>query len=99
MLNPEVAKRIKAGAKVRVHEKQGFFEGLVLARKHGLQSGASFTVRATVAGVGVEKVYPLHSPTIVKVDVLSSPKKVGRSKLYFIRDLSPRRIREKLGTN
>ena len=91
--------KIKAGAKVRVHEKQGFFEGLVLGRKHGLEAGATFTVRGMVAGVGVEKVYPMHSPTIQKVDVLSSPKKIKKSKMYFLRDLSAKKTRQKLGIN
>ena len=100
MINSDIMKKIKAGAKVRVHEKAGgFFEGLVLGRKHGLEPGATFTVRATVAGVGVEKVYPLHSPMINKVDIISSPRKVRRSKIYFIRGLSQKRIQEKLGVN
>jgi len=69
---------------------------LVIARKHGSESGATFTVRSIVAGVGVEKVYPLHSPSIVKVTITSAPKKVGRSKLYFVRHISGARIRQKL---
>lgn len=99
-------KKIKSGAVVRVHERikdgdkerEGLFGGLVLARKHGSEIGATFTVRATVAGVGMEKVYPLHSPTISKVDILSSPKKVHRSKLYYVRDLSKKEIRQKVGS-
>lgn len=105
MINAEVMKNIKSGATVKVHErvKEGdkervsSFEGLVLARKHGSEPGATFTVRGTVAGVGVEKVYPLHSPRISKVDILSSPKKVSRSKLYYIRDLSKKATRAKIG--
>jgi large subunit ribosomal protein L19 len=50
-----------------------------------------------LAGVGVEKVYPLHSPSIIKVDIVSSPKKISRSKLYFIRDISNTKIKKKLG--
>jgi large subunit ribosomal protein L19 len=88
--------KIKPGAKVRVFEGKTPFEGLVIARKHGSESGASFTVRSIVAGVGVEKVYPLHSPAIVKLEVVSAPKKVGRSKLYFVRKMSGSRIRQKL---
>ncbi|MBI3114845.1 MAG: 50S ribosomal protein L19 [Candidatus Harrisonbacteria bacterium] len=78
-------------------ERESSFEGLVLARKHGMQAGATFTVRGTVAGVGVEKVYPIHSPRIAKVHVLSSPKKVSRAKLYYIRNLSKKETRQKLG--
>lgn len=96
--------KIKPGAKVRVWEKikekdkerQSAFEGVVLARKHGNEPGATFTVRAILSEVGVEKVYPIHSPTIAKIEILSSPKKVHRSKLYYIRNLSNKQVREKL---
>ena len=96
MINEEIMKKIRPGAKVRVFEGKTPFEGLVIARKHGSESGGTFTVRTILAGVGVEKIYPLHSPSIVKVDVVSSPKKVHRSKLYFVRDISAARIRAKL---
>lgn len=88
------ASRGKGGDKTRFTR----FEGLVIARKHGSEPGATFTVRATVAGVGMEKIFPLHSPVIEKVDILFSPKKVHRAKLYYVRDMSKRRIREKLAT-
>lgn len=78
-------------------ERQSYFEGIVIARKHGTESGATFTVRADISGVGVEKIYPIHSPMITKVEIISSPKKTRRAKLYFIRNLSPKKIREKLG--
>ncbi len=80
-----------------VKERLSTFEGVVLARKHGSEAGATFTVRATVAGIGMEKVYPIHSTLISKIDVLSSPKKVHRSKLYYLRDISAKKIRQKLG--
>ena len=96
MISAEIAAKIKPGAKVRVFEGKTPFEGLVIARKHGSEIGATFTVRAIVAGVGVEKVYPIHSPAIVKVEVVSSPKKVRRAKLYFVRGISGSRIRAKL---
>ncbi len=99
MLTAEIMKKIKPGAKVRVHEKGMRFAGLVIARKHGSETGATFTVRGTVAGVGMEKVYPIHSPVIQKIDVLSSPKKVKRSKLYFVRGLSQKRLQKKLGVS
>ncbi|MEK7086640.1 MAG: 50S ribosomal protein L19 [Patescibacteria group bacterium] len=96
--------KIKPGAKVRVWEKikekdkerQSAFEGIVLARKHGNESGATFTVRAILSEVGVEKIYPIHSPAIAKIEILSSPKKVHRSKLYYVRNLSSKQVREKL---
>jgi large subunit ribosomal protein L19 len=68
----------------------------VIARKHGSEPGATFTVRAVVAGVGVEKVYPVHSPAIMKAEIVSNPKKVHRSKLYFVRNISGTKIRKKL---
>ena len=99
MIDLEIAKKIKPGAKVRVYEGKVPFEGLVIARKHGSEPGATFTVRSMVAGVGVEKVYPIHSPAIQKVEVVSSPKKVHRSKLYFVRGMSSARIRQKIGVS
>ncbi|OGZ53074.1 MAG: hypothetical protein A3B25_03365 [Candidatus Ryanbacteria bacterium RIFCSPLOWO2_01_FULL_48_26] len=101
MISEEILKKIRPGARVRVHEGKGksMFEGLVIARKHGSERGATVTIRAIVAGVGVEKVYPIHAPTISKVDILSSPKKIHRSKLYFVRTISGSRIRQKLGVS
>jgi large subunit ribosomal protein L19 len=96
MISEEILKKIKPGAKVKVYEGKTPFAGLVLARKHGSEPGATFTVRTTLAGVGVEKVFPIHSPSIVKIDVVSSPKKVHRSKLYFVRKISGAKIRQKL---
>lgn len=96
MISEEANKQIKPGAKVRVYEGKTPFTGLVIARKHGSEPGATFTVRTTLAGVGVEKIYPIHSPAIVKVEIVSSPKKVHRSKLYFVRKISGTRIRQKL---
>lgn len=96
MINEEILKKIKPGAKVKVYEGKTPFAGLVIARKHGSEPGATFTVRTVLAGVGVEKVYPLHSPAIVKIEVVSSPRKVHRSKLYFVRTISGSRIRQKL---
>jgi large subunit ribosomal protein L19 len=96
MISEEILKKIKPGAKVKVYEGKTPFAGLVISRKHGSEPGATFTVRTILAGVGVEKVYPIHSPAIVKIEVVSSPKKVHRSKLYFVRKISGSRIRQKL---
>ena len=106
MIPSEILAKIKPGATVRVYEKVkegdkervAQFSGLVLARKHGSETGATFTVRAVVAGVGVEKVFPINSPLIEKVTVMNSPKKVSRSKLYYLRGRSAAEIRQKLGT-
>ncbi len=99
MISEELMKKIKPGAKIRVHDQVGRFEGIVLSRKHGKEAGATFTVRGIVAGVGMEKTYPIHSPIISKVDIISTPKKVRKAKLYFIRDLSQKQLQRKLGVS
>ena len=98
-MDDSTMQKIKPGARVRVYEGKIPFEGLVIARKHGSEAGATFTVRAVIAGVGVEKVYPIHSPAISKAQIVSSPKKVHRSKLYWVRGRSGAEIRRKLGTS
>jgi large subunit ribosomal protein L19 len=67
------------------------FEGLVLARKHGKDAGATFTVRRVASGVGVEKIFPLYSPVIDKIEVLKRSK-VRRAKLYHIRKKAAKEI-------
>lgn len=73
------------------------FEGLVLARKHGHEAGATFTVRKVASGVGVERVFPLYSPSIEKIEIVKRTK-TRRSKLYYIRDKAAREIRRKMRT-
>lgn len=94
---------IRSGDTVRVHQKiqdKGktriqIFEGLVLARKHGNEPGATFTVRKVASGVGVEKIYPLYSPLIDKLEIIKRAK-VRRSKLYYIREKVAREIRRQM---
>jgi large subunit ribosomal protein L19 len=94
---------LRAGDTVRVHQKiqdKGktriqIFEGLVLARKHGSEPGATFTVRKVASGVGVEKVYPLYSPLIDKLEIVKRAK-VRRSKLYYIREKVAREIKRQM---
>ena len=86
-----VWQRVKEGDKSRLQA----FEGLVIARKHGKEPGATFTVRKVAAGVGVERVFPLYSPTIEKMEVVSRSK-ARRAKLYYIRDKAAREIRKKM---
>ncbi|OGG85606.1 50S ribosomal protein L19 [Candidatus Kaiserbacteria bacterium RIFOXYB1_FULL_46_14] len=94
---------IRAGDTVRVHQKieeKGktrlqIFEGVVLARKHGDEPGATFTVRKVASGVGVEKIYPLYSPLIDKIEIVKRSK-VRRAKLYFIRDKVAREIKRQM---
>lgn len=72
--------RIKEGDKSRIQ----MFEGTVIAKKHGGIS-ETFTVRRLSHGCGVERVFPLHSPVVEKVDVIRKGK-VRRAKLYYLRD-------------
>jgi large subunit ribosomal protein L19 len=71
------------------------FEGLVLARKHGTGITATFTVRKVSNGVGVERIFPLYSPMIDKIEVTKRAK-TRRSKLYYIRDKAAKEIRRKM---
>ena len=71
------------------------FEGLVLARKHGKEAGAMFTVRKVVDGVGVERIFPLYSPMIDEIEMVRRSK-VRRAKLYFIRRKAAKEIRHQM---
>lgn len=94
---------IRPGDTIRVHQKiqdKGktriqIFEGLVLARKHGNEAGATFTVRKVASGVGVEKIYPLYSPLIDKLEIVKRAK-VRRAKLYYIREKVNREIKRQM---
>jgi|CXWL01.1.fsa_nt_gi large subunit ribosomal protein L19 len=94
---------IRSGDTVRVHQKiveKGktriqTFEGLVLAVKHGTEAGATFTVRAIMSGVGVERIFPLFAPFIDKIEI-TRRSKVRRAKLYFIREKVARAVRRQL---
>jgi large subunit ribosomal protein L19 len=94
---------IRPGDTVRVHQKivekgktrTQAFEGLVIAVKHGTEAGASFTVRATLSGIGVERVFPLFAPFIEKIEIVKRSK-VRRAKLYFIRDKVAREVKRQL---
>jgi large subunit ribosomal protein L19 len=94
---------LRAGDTVRVHQKiqdKGktriqIFEGLVLARKHGDEPGATFTVRKMSGGIGVEKIYPLYSPMIDKIEIVKRAK-VRRAKLYYIREKVAREVKRQM---
>lgn len=72
--------RIKEGERQRIQA----FEGTVIAKKHG-GIHETFTVRRVLHGVGIERVFPLHSPTVDKVTVIRHGR-VRRAKLYYLRD-------------
>ena len=73
------------------------FEGLVLARKHGKEAGATFTVRRVASGVGVEKIFPLYSPIIDKIEILKRSQ-VRRAKLYHIREKAAKEVSRQMRT-
>ena len=83
---------IRPGDTVRMHQKIKeknkeriqIFEGIVIARKHGKGISATITVRKVIAGIGVEKIFPIHTPTIQKIEVVKRAK-VRRAKLYYLR--------------
>ena len=82
---------IKEGDKTRTQD----FEGIIISRKHGTEPGATFTVRKVASGVGVERIFPLYSPIIEKIEIKKKGR-VRRSKLYFIHDKASKEIRRKM---
>ena len=93
---------LKVGMTVRVFQKlkegekgkSQIFEGLIIARKHGNEAGATMTVRRTAGGYGVEKVYPLRLPSIEKIEVVKEGR-TRRSKMYYLREKTAKEIRRK----
>jgi large subunit ribosomal protein L19 len=94
----EVAASLKPGMTVRIYQKikelnakgeekerTQFFEGIIIARKHGAEKGATVTVRKVSDGIGVEKIFPLNLPAIEKIKIIKQAK-VSRAKLYYLRD-------------
>ena len=71
------------------------FEGIVLARKHGTEAGATFTVRKIASGVGVERIFPLYSPMIGDIKI-TKRSRARRSKLYYIRTKAVKDVRKKM---
>ena len=93
----------KAGDTIRVHarikegekERIQVFQGVVIRKRKG-NTGASFTVRKVSYGIGVERIFPLHSPSIDKIEVMTRGK-VRRGRIYYMRQLRGKaaRIKEK----
>src|SRR3989344_1930287 len=94
---------IRGGDTVRVWQKiqeKGktrlrAFEGLVLAVRHGSSPGGTFTVRKVGSGVGVEKIFPIYSPMIDKVEIVKRAR-VRRAKLYHVREKAAKEVRRQM---
>ncbi|HTR82780.1 MAG TPA: 50S ribosomal protein L19 [Bacteroidota bacterium] len=81
--------RVVEGDKERIQQ----FQGVVIG-KRGNGLGSTFTIRKVSDGVGVERIFPTHSPRIAKIEKVKSSK-VRRAKLYYLRDLAAKQIRQK----
>ena len=103
----ETKMELKPGLTVRVYQKikelnsKGeekervqYFEGMIIARKHNKEIGATITVRKVSEGIGVEKIFPLNLPTITKIEIKKEAK-VKQAKLYYLRDGFKKRLKEK----
>jgi large subunit ribosomal protein L19 len=86
-----IHQKIKEGDKTRVQ----IFEGMIIARKHGNEAGGTLTVRKVIDGVGVERIFPIYSPNIEKIEVVRHSK-ARRSKLYNVREKAAKEIRRKM---
>ncbi|MDD3301492.1 MAG: 50S ribosomal protein L19 [Patescibacteria group bacterium] len=97
---------LKPGMTVRIHQKikelnsKGeekeriqYFEGMIIARKHGKETGSTITVRKISDGVGVEKIFPLNLPTITKIEI-KKVADVRRAKLNYLKKGYKKRLKE-----
>lgn len=89
-LKPGVTVRVyqkikELNAKGEEKERVQYYEGIIIAKKHGKEAGGTITVRKISDGVGVEKIFPLHLPTITKIEIKKKAK-IRRAKLYFLRN-------------
>ena len=81
--------KVKEGDKERIQD----FQGIVIARR-GSGANATFAVRKISDGVGVERIFPLHSPRIAKIEKVKDGR-VRRSKIYYVRDLATKAVAQK----
>jgi len=93
---------LKPGDTIRVHQKikEGnkeriqIFEGVIIAKKHGRGVSATITVRKVVDGIGVERIFPIHSPVIEKIEIVRRGK-TRRAKLYYLRTATGKKAKLK----
>jgi len=92
----KVSVKIKEkGAKGKERIRIQIFEGLVLSRKHGSEAGATICVRKVSKGIGVERIFPIFSPIIDKIEIVKRGG-VRKSKLYYLRDKVAKEIRRQM---
>lgn len=94
ILPSRVSKQDSADRKGKGKERIQVFEGIVLARKHNKEIGATITVRKVIGGIGVERIFPIHLPTIKKIEIVKRSK-TRRAKLYYLRKAKGKRARLK----
>ena len=100
-IEKEALPALKPGMTVKVHqlisesgpkgEKQRIqiYEGIILAHRHGLEPGATITVRKISDGIGVEKIFPINSPTVIKIEPIKQAQ-VRRAKLHYLKGYTKR---------
>lgn len=104
-MSEDIRLSLKPGMIVKVHQKVSevnakgeekeriqIFEGIILAVKHGKESGATVTVRKDADGYGVEKIFPIHSPVVEKIELVRRMK-VKQARPYYLRDFT-RKLKE-----
>ena len=98
MLKPGMTIRIfqkikELNPKGEEKERLQYFEGIIIAHKHGRETGGTITVRKETDGVGVEKIFPLNLPSITKIE-LKKQAEVRHAKLYFLKKGYKKRLKE-----
>ena len=100
----EAIPELRPGMTVRIHQKISekgpkgdkeriqIFEGMILAHRRGMEPGATITVRKISDGIGVEKIFPIHSPNVLRIEPVKQAK-VHRAKLFYLRS-SKKRLQE-----
>lgn len=92
----KIFQKIKeTNAKGEEKERIQFFEGMIIAKKHGKEAGGTITVYKESNGVGVEKIYPLNLPSIEKIEIKKQAQ-VRRAKLYYLKDGYKKKLKEKV---